>query len=340
VFITKRINISKEFIRMKIVITGGAGFIGSHIVDSLLSQGNEVVVIDNLSSGRLANFENARSNNSFNFVERDLRFIDNEELNEILKGTTTVFHLSAFADLRKSLVDMKQDFDNNLVPTLKLLDAVAATGVKHFIYFSTSSIYGEAKVIPTPETYFPIITSLYSASKLSSEAFCQAYSEIFNFRLDIFRFSNIIGERCRRGVIWDFVHKLAGSNQLLEVLGDGKQSKEFLHVSDAIQAVLTVFAHNNTNRVSIYNVGSEQNLTIDEVANIVSHRVTGRRVEKHFTGGKSGWIGDNPIVSLDISRVKELGWKQTIDSRRAIEMTVDWTIQEIHGQSVQKGEQQ
>ena len=330
----KRINISLEFRRVKIVVTGGAGFIGSHLVDHLLLAGNEVVAIDNLSSGNLKNIQNASLNKSFRFFRKDLRFMGKQEYDDIMGDAEAVFHLSAFADLRRSLVDKNQDFDNNLVPTLKLLDAIAENGIKHLVYFSTSSIYGEPALIPTPESYFPTITSLYAASKISSEAFCQAYSEMYNFRLDIFRFSNIIGERCRRGVIWDFVHKLKVNERILEVLGDGKQSKEFLHVSDAIQAVLSVYSRENGTRISVYNVGSDQNITVDEVANIVSNKVTGRCAKKIFSGGKSGWIGDNPIVSLDISKIKSIGWKQTLNSRKAIEIAVDWTLVEIENEQI------
>lgn len=314
---------------MKAIVTGGAGFIGSHLVDRLLVEGNEVTVIDDLSTGTLRNLDKAFQSDSFRFIQENIKILKRPDYVDIMDGADAVFHLSSFADLRKSLINKKQDFENNLVPTLQLLDAIAENSVKNVIFASTSSIYGEPEIIPTPESYFPTITSLYSASKLASEAFCQAYSEMYGFRLNIFRFSNIIGDRCRRGVVWDFVHKLTSNPLNLEVLGDGKQSKEFLHVVDAINAVLQAFRHAG-NRVSVYNVGSSKNLTIDFVADIVMKNVLGKKVDKIFTGGKGGWIGDNPIVALDLTRIKSIGWTQTIDSVDAIMRTVNWTLKEIN----------
>ena len=210
---------------MKAIVTGGAGFIGSHVVDRLVSDGYSVTVIDNMTQGTLENLKQHKNNPKVKVYNTDIR--DAETLNKIFAGHDAVFHLAAQANIRKSPIDHKSDLENNLVGTINILEAMMTNNVNDLVFASTSAIYGEATVRPTPEDYMPIQTSLYGASKLACEAYAEVFTEFSPINFWAFRFSNVIGERCRRGVIWDFVHKLKNPAEF-EILGDGKQSKEYL----------------------------------------------------------------------------------------------------------------
>ena len=222
---------------MKAIVTGGAGFIGSHLVDRLVSDGYSVSVIDNMSCGTMENLKQHANNPKVKVYNADIR--DAEALNKIFAGHDVVFHLAAQANIRKSAVDHKSDLDNNLVGTINILEAMLENKINDLVFASTSAIYGEATVRPTPETYMPIQTSLYGASKLACEAYVEAFGEFAPINFWAYRFSNIIGERCRRGVVWDFVQKLLKNPKELEILGDGKQSKEYLYVKDCVDGIMT-----------------------------------------------------------------------------------------------------
>jgi UDP-glucose 4-epimerase len=308
---------------MKAIVTGGAGFIGSHLVDRLISNGYAVSVIDNMSCGTIENLKQHADNPKLKVYNSDIR--DVEELNRIFAGHDVVFHLAAQANIRKSAVDHKSDLDNNLVGTINILEAMLQNKINDLVFASTSALYGEATVTPTPENYMPIQTSLYGASKLACEAYAEVFTQFSPINFWAFRFSNIIGERCRRGVIWDFVHKLLKNSKELEILGDGKQSKEYLYVKDTIGGIITGYQKSHE-RVNLFNLAIEENSTVDQIADIVIKEMSLKNVKRKYSGGPRGWIGDNPLVHLSIDKIKALGWRPKFSSEKAITITAKWTL--------------
>ena len=312
------------------VVTGGAGFIGSHLVDALASEGWRVRVVDNLSSGRIKNLEQHLSNHEVEMVNADI--LDSRQLTRVLRGVDSVFHFAAFADLRKSIQNRRLDLENNLLGTLNLLESMTECGVTDLVEASTSSLYGRATVLPTPESYHPTQTSLYGASKLAAEAFTEAYSELNELRVCCFRFSNVIGTRCRRGVIWDFVSRLLKDPTQLLIYGDGTQSKEFLDVSDCIAGIL--LGHERaTARFNLFNLGNRVQTTPDDIATVVIEELGLSHVRIAHTGGRGGWIGDNPRVELDLSRLSALGWTPQVPVIESVRKTVRWTREEVSRQA-------
>lgn len=307
---------------MKYVVTGGAGFIGSHLVDRLLDDEHSVTVIDNLSCGKL---ENLSSYSLVDFVNVDIK--DSEQVDKVIsRGYDAVFHLAAHANIRKSLEDHRVDLDNNVIGTLNILEAMRKNHVKDLVFASSSAVYGEATVRPTPESYYPTQTSLYGASKLACEAFAEAYTEFSSIRVWAFRFANVVGERCSRGVVGDFVRKLLKKPTELEILGNGKQSKEYLYVEDCVDGILTGY-HKSSGKVNIFNLGMETQTNVDEVADIVIEEMGLENVKRNYTGGVRGWIGDNSIVELSLKKIKSLGWKTEVSSEEALRRTARWNIQ-------------
>lgn len=310
---------------MKAIVTGGAGFIGSHLVDRLLEEGYSVTVVDSMSGGRLENLKHHSGNPSLIIHEVDIR--DAGQLNKIFAGHDVVFHLAAHANIKTSLADHRADLDNNLVGTLNILEAMVKNNIHDLVFASTSALYGEATVRPTPEDYMSIQTSLYGASKLACEAYVEAFTEFAPIRFWAYRFSNIIGERCRRGVIWDFINKLMKNPSELEILGDGNQSKEYLYVGDCVDGIMTGYQKSH-GKVNLFNLAIEENSTVDEIADVIIREMKLKGVKRRYTGGAHGWIGDNPVVHLSIDKVKSIGWKPKVSSKEAITITAQWTINE------------
>jgi UDP-glucose 4-epimerase len=308
---------------VKCVVTGGAGFIGSHLVARLLRDGHEVLAIDDLTAGHLENLSPLKSSERLRLSK--VSITQRKPLVHLLAGADVVFHLAAFADLRASLKDHRRDLEVNTGGMVNLLDAMTSNSVPHLVFSSTSSLYGEAQEVPTPESYAPTQTSLYGASKLAAEAFAEAFTEFTDLSLWTFRFSNVIGERCRRGVIWDYLHKLARNPHKLEILGDGNQSKEFLYVADCVDGMMLGY-HKTSEKVNKFNLATETNMTPDEIADIVIDELGLKRVRRTYTGGKGGWVGDNPVVRLDVTRMRTLGWSAVTPSDVAIRRTVRWTV--------------
>ena len=304
-------------------MTGGAGFIGSHVVDRLLQEGYEVTAVDNLSEGHLENVAHLKSDRRFRFVKVDLR--DARATEKVVAGNDVVFHLAAQANIRKSLVDHRGDLDNNVVTMINLLDGMVKHKVSDMIFSSSSAVYGEAAVFPTPENYMPIQTSLYGASKLAGEAWSQAYSQFSPIRVWSYRFANVVGERCRRGVIWDFVHKLKKNPKELEILGNGKQSKEYLYVSDCVEGMITGW-RKTKGPVEAFNLGQPTQTLVDEVASVVMDEMKLNGVKRKYTGGERGWIGDNKLVELSLEKMKKLGWEPKVSPEDAVRKTARWTL--------------
>ena len=308
---------------MRAIVTGGAGFIGSHLVDRLLDDRYTVTVVDNMSCGCMEDLKHQSGNPRLTVHEVDIR--DAARLEKLFAGHDVVFHIAAHANIRESFTNHRSDLENNLIGTLNILEAMAKNGIQDLVFASTSAVYGEAAVRPTPEEYSAVQTSLYGASKLACEAYAQAYTQFSPIRFWAFRFANVVGERCRRGVIWDFVHKLQKNPEELEILGDGKQSKEYLYVKDCIEG--TIIGYRKAKEVvNIFNLGMAEQTTVERVADLVIEEAGLKNVRRRYTGGPRGWIGDNPVVELALDRIIGLGWKPKISSEEAIRRTVRWTL--------------
>jgi UDP-glucose 4-epimerase len=310
---------------MKAIVTGGAGFIGSHLVDQLLEEGNAVTVIDNMSTGSMENLSHHSKNP--NLIIRRADILHARALEKILRGHDVVFHLAASANMRRSLTDHKLDLENNVIGTLNILEAMTKDGIKDFVFASTSALYGEASVRPTPENFLGEQTSLYGASKLACEAYAQAYTEFSALKVWSFRFATVIGERCRKGVIWDFVKKLRRNPHDLEILGDGKQSKQYLYVTDCVNGILQGY-HVSSNKVNTFNLGIEEQTGVDRVADLVIEEMALKKVSTRRTGGVRGWVGDNAVVHLNLDQIKRTGWQPALSSEQAIRKTIKWTMRE------------
>jgi len=311
-------------VSLKAIVTGGAGFIGSHMVDRLLDEGYSVTVVDNMVCGRMENLKQHSGNPRLAVKEVDIG--DANKLETIFGGHEVVFHLAAHANIRSSLVDHRVDLNNNLVGTLNILEAMEKNKIRDLVFASSSSLYGDAAVRPSPEDHLSFQTSLYGASKLACEAFVEASTEFAPLRFWAFRFANIVGERCSRGVVGDFVRKLLKNPSELEILGDGKQSKEYLYVKDCVEGMLLGY-HKSSERVNIFNLGLEEQTLVDRVADLVIEEMKLSEVKRKYTGGKRGWIGDNPVVELSLKRIKSLGWKPKVTSEEAIRRTARWNLE-------------
>ncbi len=302
-----------------ILVTGGAGFIGSHVVDRLLDMGNKVTVFDDLSSGRMDFIDQHLDNPNFNLIKGDL--LNTTEIEAACKNMDLVFHIAANPDVRLGATDTKVHFDQNITATYNLLEAMRKSGVKNLAFTSTSTIYGEATIIPTPEDYGPLVPiSLYGASKLACEALITSYSHTFDMHSWIFRFANIIGDRGTHGIIVDFIEKLKKNSAELEILGDGKQSKSYLHVRECVDAMM--FSVSNSNdEVNIFNIGSEDATNPTRIGEIIVEEMNLQNVQFNYTGGSRGWKGDVPVMMLGIDKLKEMGWKNEWESERSVRET-------------------
>lgn len=308
---------------MRAFVTGGAGFIGSSLVDRLLVDGHHVTAYDNFSTGQRAFLAPALTHSSFTLVTGDT--LDLPTLTGAMEGADTVFHLAANADVRFGTEHPSKDLHQNTIATFNVLEAMRATGVKRIAFSSTGSVYGEAPVIPTPENApFPVQTSLYGASKLAGEAMIQAYAEGFGFEGYIFRFVSILGERYTHGHVFDFYRSLRQDPTRLRVLGDGKQRKSYLYINDCLDAIL-VALDRARDRVNIFNLGTDEYCQVnDSIGWITGHLGIAPTLE--YTGGDRGWIGDNPFIFLDCSRIRALGWAPKLTIQQGIIRTLDYLV--------------
>jgi len=309
---------------MKFFVTGAGGFIGSNLVDRLLSEGHVVVGCDNFATGFRRFLEGALTSPRFQLLEHDL--LSPEGIAEAMRGTDVVFHLAANADVRFGTQAPRRDLEQNTMVTFNVLEAMRAQGVKRIAFSSTGSIYGEAARIPTPEDApFPIQTSLYGASKLGAEGFIAAYAEGFGFQAYIFRFVSILGERYTHGHVFDFVRALRKDPTRLNVLGNGKQRKSYLYVQDCIDAML-LSLDRATEKVNVLNLGTDAYCQVLDSVGWISERL-GLSPTISLTGGDRGWIGDNPFIFLDTTKVRSLGWEPKLSIRQGVEKTVDYLLQ-------------
>lgn len=304
-------------------VTGGAGFIGSNLVDRLLAGGHAVTAYDNLSTGQPRFIESARANPNFRLVEGDL--LDEAKLAGAIKAHDFVFHLAANADVRFGTNHPRRDLEQNTIATYNVLEAMRHAGITRIGFSSTGSIYGEPDVHPTPENApFPVQTSLYGASKLAGEGLIQAYAAGFGFTGYIFRFVSILGERYSHGHVYDFFRQLSQDRAKLTVLGNGKQRKSYLYIQDCVNAILAVIDKSPPGPgANIYNLGADEYCEVNDSIGWICAKM-GVTPKLTYTGGDRGWIGDSPFIFLDTKKVRSLGWQPTLSIKQGVEKTVEY----------------
>jgi UDP-glucose 4-epimerase len=308
---------------MKVMVTGGAGFIGSNLVDRLLLAGHDVIAYDNFSTGQRPFLATALASSQFRLVEGDL--LDIGRLSQAMQGCDLVFHLAANADVRYGTLHTRKDLEQNTFCTYNVLESMRLNGVRRIAFSSTGSVYGEPEVFPTPEDApFPIQTSFYGASKVAAEALIQAFCEGFGFQGVIFRFVSILGERYTHGHVFDFYKKLRAHPEQLDVLGNGRQRKSYLYIQDCIDAMLLAVerAHQP---VSVFNLGTDEYCEVnDSIRWITDYLQVAPQL--NYSGGERGWIGDSPFIFLDCRKIRALGWRPNLSIREGIIKTLEYLI--------------
>lgn len=296
------------------LVTGGAGFVGSHVADRLLAEGAEVTILDNFSTG-WRQFVPARAR----LIEADL--LDPSAAARAVEGCDLVFHLAASADIKDNLLEPRRCIDQNVVATQNLLEAMREAGVREVAFASTGSVYGESTVVPTPEDApFPVQTSIYGTSKLAAEGLLTSYALGYGFRAWIFRFVSLLGPRYTHGHVIDFWRRLRRDPTRLDVLGDGHQKKSYLHVGDCVSGMLLAIARSKE-PINLFNLGHHDWIEVDQsIAVITATLAVSPRIV--HAGGERGWVGDSPRVLLDASRLRALGWAPT----RGIEESIVETL--------------
>jgi UDP-glucose 4-epimerase len=313
-----------------VIVTGGAGFLGSHLIDALMLRKANVKVVDNLSRGRLENIKPHLRKSNFSFLPYDL--LNKEDMIKAVEDCSTVFHLAANPEVWTSSVNPELHFTQNIVTTFNILEAIRRSHVAELLVFTSSStVYGEAATIPTHEGVPPKPISVYGASKLACEALTTAYAYTYGFKAIIYRLANIVGPRLRHGVIYDFIMKLKNNTTELEILGDGNQTKSYLYVTDCVSAMLQGL-EGAKEQVEVFNIGSEDCINVKRIAEIVIDEMGLKRIKLKFTGGVNGgrgWKGDIKYMQLDISKLKSLGWKPIYKSEEAVRLTTRILLREL-----------
>lgn len=313
---------------MKCFVTGGAGFVGSNLVDRLLKDGHHVTVYDNFSTGHMEFLRSAieddvyiSNGENLNIVRGDI--LDMEQLKLSMHGHDFVFHMAANADVRFGTSHPCKDLKQNTIGTFNVLEAMRRNGIKKIAFASTGSVYGESTVIPTPEdASFPVQTSLYGASKLAGEGLIEAYSEGFGFQSWIFRFVGILGERYTHGHVKDFVSQLIEHPNGLDVLGNGHQKKSYLYVRDCVNGMMVGIERSNES-VNIFNLGTDEYCEVNESIKIICEHLNAIP-EVIYLGGERGWVGDNKYILLNINKIERLGWKPQYTIKESIIKTIEY----------------
>jgi UDP-glucose 4-epimerase len=309
---------------MKYFVTGGAGFIGCNMVNRLLKQGHHVVVYDNLVTGFRRFLDEASKTDRFSFVQNDL--LSEDALAAAMKGVDVVMHFAANADVRFGTKHPRRDLEQNTTATFNVLDAMRKNDIRKIMFSSTGAIYGDCSVIPTPEDApLPLQTSFYGASKLACEGLINAFCEGYGFQAWIFRFVSILGEWYHHGHVADFYKKLREDPKQLHVLGNGRQKKSYLYVQDCLDAILLAM-EKSTSRCTVLNLGTDEYIEVNQSLGLICDRLSIQpRIE--YAGGERGWVGDNPFVLLDGSRIKALGWQPKTSIRDGVLKTLECMIQ-------------
>lgn len=311
---------------MKVLVTGGAGFIGSHLVDALIGKGHEVAVYDNLSSGRMDFLSQHKKNPAFKFVKGDL--LDLDSLCKSVEGADIVFHLAANPDARAAIRDTSVDLKLETIATHNVLEAMRRNNVGKIVFSSSGTVYGDTKGVAADEDYGPMFPiSLYGAGKMSCEGLISAFGETFGFQSWIFRFTNIVGPRATHGVIYDFVRKLKANPKELHVLGNGTQAKPYLHVSDCVGGILFGL-ENAKGKLNYYHLAVEGATTVRKIAEwTVKYYGSNARIT--YESENRGWPGDIPQVYLGTSKAQKLGWHASMTTDGAAERSVREVVSEL-----------
>jgi UDP-glucose 4-epimerase len=315
----------------RVFVTGCCGFIGSHMVDALLSNDNDVVGVDNLSAGKMEFLADAQRSKRFKFIHLDLL---KNDIVPAMNGCDVVFHFAANPDVRQGPSNTRTHFEQNIDVTFRVLEAMKDLKVKNIAFPSTSTIYGEATQIPTREDYGPLMPiSIYGASKLACEAMISSYASTFDMEAVIYRFANVVGSRSTHNVLHDFIHKLEKDRSKLEILGaEPGTNKSYVHVSDCVQGMI-VGAERAGSKVDMFNIGSEDTLDVKGIADSVVSGMKLDNVRYDWTGGVQGgrgWIGDVKLMRLDVERLKAKGWSPRFNSSQAINKAVDEILASKH----------
>jgi UDP-glucose 4-epimerase len=298
-----------DFRGKHVLVTGGGGFVGSHVVDRLIAQGARVTVIDNFSTGYR---EFVPPRDGLRVIEADLVDLGPgrspaSALAAAMRGVDFVFHLAANADIKDNLREPRKCIDQNVVATQNVLEAMRAAGVRDIAFASTGSVYGEATVVPTPEDApFPVQTSIYATSKVCAEGLLTSYALGYDMRVWIFRFVSLLGPRYTHGHVIDFWRQLRRDPTRLAVLGNGKQKKSYLHVLDCVAAMFVAIAR-SPGAINVLNLGHTEWIEVDQSIAIIL-RTLGVSPALSYGGGERGWIGDSPRILLDTARIRGLGW--------------------------------
>ena len=308
---------------MRVVVTGGAGFIGSNLSRALAGRDDDVVVVDNFSSGQRDFLRDVSELPNVDIIESDL-VTDTDRLAAIVEGADVVVHLAANADVRFGLDAPRRDLEQNVIATHNVLEAVRRSGVPELAFSSTGSVYGDTDVVPTPESApFPIQTSLYGASKVAAEGFIAAYVEGFGLNATVYRFVSILGRSYTHGHVIDFVRQLLDHPERLHILGDGSQRKSYLAVDDCVRAITGRLGQ--ASGFDVFNLGVDDYCSVDESATWICERM-GVDPSRTYAGGRRGWVGDNPFIFLDTAKIRATGWEPRSTIRAAVERTVDYLL--------------
>jgi len=306
---------------MRALVTGGAGFIGSHLVDKLLADGNYVIVYNKLSSGSIERVSHNFGNPRFRLIGSDL--LDLENVKKAVRGCDIVFHMASNPDISKGMTQTDLDLKLGLLTLYNVLESMRLVGVKKIFFPSGSGVYGDVSTTPTDECFGPLLpVSLYGASKLACEGLISAFCHMFDMQAWIARLANIVGTRQTHGVVLDFIRKLRQNPNELEILGDGTQSKSYVHISDCLKAIMFIITRSK-DRVNVFNVASSDYLDVTSIARIVIEEMGLGNVRLRYTGGNRGWKGDVPKVRMDVSKINALGWKCSMTSAEAVRLATN-----------------
>jgi len=312
----------------KIMVTGGAGFIGSHLTEELIKENENVVVLDNLSTGKKSNLSSCINNKKFKLIVEDLK--NQKQISKHIKDIDTIFHMAADPEVRTGHSDPNLAYTQNIENTYQLLENVRKSNVNKFVFASSSVVYGEPEIIPTPETFGPLLPiSIYGGTKLACEGLISAYCNNYGINGTIVRFANVVGSRARHGVIWDFIQKLRMNENELNVLGNGKQTKSYIHVKDCVRGLL--FSSKNMKNIDVFNIGNQDMVNVLDIASIVCKKMKLENTKITTSGGTEdgrGWVGDVKEMNLDISKIINLGWNPKENSQEAVERATSELVSE------------
>lgn len=312
---------------MRALVTGGAGFIGSHLIDCLVARGDTIVALDNLSSGKLEFIQPHIDSGSVTLVEGDIT--DFDTVLSAMKDIDCVYHLAANPDIRLGTRVTDTDLKQGTLATYNIVESMRRCEVKKIAFASSSVVYGENAPMPTPEDHGPCLPiSLYGASKQAGEGLISSLVGTFGLQAWIFRFANIIGTRGTHGVIFDFIHKLKANPKRLEVLGNGLQEKSYMEVEDCVNGILHVMEHADK-PLNLYNLGSHDTASVRRIAEIVVEETGCNNASIEYTGGERGWAGDIPRAMLGIDKMLSTGYDVRYNSEDAIRHTARALIEEI-----------